>query len=172
MRSFLSCLVLVACGGGQTPIEVVTVAPLRTPCQSFVQQMCLTMTPDFETAETLFFGIEGYDHRWGVEAELKIHREPVDPPLADGPSELIVVDEVLGELESITAPFDLTFPFTGSNSWFTGGGTTLDMLGTDVLCESAVCSAILDRQINSFSNFSVTLELTDDDQTLTALSVQ
>ena len=115
MRSF-ALLALVACGGGQTPIEVVTVQALRTPCQGFGADMCLTMQPDFEPPEQLFFEIEGYTHRWGVEAELRIHREQVEP-VPDGPSELIVLDEILIEREPITAPFELVFPASGSQ-WF------------------------------------------------------
>jgi hypothetical protein len=168
----LLVLAAVGCGGGQTPIEVVTVSALRAPCQAFTAELCLVMQPDFEPPETLFFGIDGYTHRWGIESELKIRREQVDPPLPDGPSERIILLETIIEREPIIAPFQLSFPFNG-NRWFQGSAAsgTLDLLGTTVLCEASVCSEIVTADTNGFANFNVTFELTDDDQTLTAVSV-
>lgn len=167
MRS-LVFVALAACGGGQTPIEVVTVHALRTPCQSFEADLCLTMQPDFELPELLFFEIEGYTHRWGVEAELRIHREQADPAPRE-PSERIILDEIIIEREPITAPFQLEFPASGAQ-WFVSRPPNIDMLGTTVLCETTVCSAMLNAQ-TTFTTFGVTFELTDDPQTLTAISV-
>lgn len=172
MRIILLSTMIGCTGGGQTPIEVVTVSALRQACVNSAPQMCLTMQPDFEQPETLFFGIDGYTHRWGVESELIIRREPIDPITADGQSELITISEVLAERQPIVAPFDLVFSFPGTSGWFTTvGPERLNMLGTTVRCEAMLCNLITSRSSN-FVAFGVTMELTEDDQTLQAVAVQ
>ncbi len=169
-RLFLAALVvLAACEHGQTPIETAIVAPLRKPCQGFVQQLCLTMVPDQQPTETLFFGIEGYTHRWGVESEISLRREALDPPPADGPSENLILLEIIAENETITGPFQLEFPF--GPGWFQVSGSGLDMHGTSVQCDSVLRDQILTADSNGFS-YTVTMQLTDDPNTLLATAVQ
>jgi hypothetical protein len=166
----LAILALAACGGGQTPIENVTVSALRMPCQGFEVDMCLQMQSDFQTPELLFFGIEGFTHRWGVETEMTIRREVVDPALPDGPSERVIMLDLINELQPVTGPFELDFPSSSGRQWFVSRPPNLDMVGTTVLCEASVCSAITSAQ-SSFINFTVTMQLTGDPQTLEAISV-
>ncbi len=127
--------------------------------------MCMIMVPDQKPMERLFFGIDGFSHRWGIESEITFRRERVDPPPIDGSSENIILLDVIAENPIITAPFDLTFPFGGG--WFAGSGTQLDMVGTTVQCELTLCEQIRSAS-DTGTQFIVTMELTDDDQTLRA----
>lgn len=169
MKPALALVLLVACTEhGSTPIETAIVAPLRVPCQGFGPVMCLSMVPVQQPQELLFFGIQGYTHRWGVESEITFRREVLDEPVPDGPSENIILLDTVVENETITAPFDLTFP--GGSGFFSGTGTQLDMLGTTIQCEQEVGNQIATAS-SSGIQFKVTMELTADPQTLHALIV-
>lgn len=169
MKPLLALVLLTACTEhGSTPTQTAIVAPLRVPCQGFGPVMCLSMAPVQEAQELLFFGIQGYTHRWGVESEITFRREVLDKPIPDGPSENIILLDTVLETEAITAPFELTFP--GGSGFFSGIGTQLDMLGTTVECEQAVGNQIATAS-SSGVPFTVTMELTGDPQTLRALAV-
>jgi hypothetical protein len=140
-RLVLALALLAACEHGQTPIETAIVSPLQTPCVFLDQQMCMTMVPDQKPMETLFFGIEGFTHRWGIESEIKFRREPVDPRPIEGPSENLILLEIVVENETVTAPFQLQFP--PGSGWFIASGTTLDLHGTTVTCDPAVCDQLI-----------------------------
>ncbi len=157
---------LVAC---DNPTETATVDALRQPCANFVRTLCLVMAQDQEPPHPEFYGIEGFVHRWGTRSEITFYREELDSPESDGPGERLVLLEVLDESVTITAPFQLDFPETGPG-WFTGSGTTFDMLGTTVVCEAGVCDQIVAADLSE-SSFGVTMELTDDPQTLRATAV-
>lgn len=166
MRALVA-LVLVGCGGGQTPIETVIVSPLRVPCQGFEPTMCLEMMPEASPTERVFFGIDGYSHRWGFEAEMTIRREQVEP-VPDGSSENLIMLELIGEVQRTTEPFDISFPSGGG--WFFGpSGSVMLTDGTTVECEATLCSMI-DSVDNTFSPYAVTFELVGD-QALRALAV-
>jgi hypothetical protein len=167
MSRSLVPLIVAGCGGGQTPIETVLIAPLRTPCSAFAPTVCLEMTPDRKPTERVFFGIEGFTHRWGFEAEIQLEREQLEL-IPDGPSENLIMVELINEAERITAPFELEFPFGGG--WFSGTSSPLQMHGTVVLCEAAVCSSITTAEQSGVA-YTLTMELTDDDQTLRATGV-
>lgn len=169
MKRSLACVVLAACTEhGQTPTQSAIVAPLREPCQGFAPSMCLVMVPDQQPRERLFAGIVGYTHRWGVESEITFRREALDPPPLDGPSERVILLEVLDENDAIAAPFTLTFP-AGGPGWFSGSAPALDMLGTTVQCDTDLCTQ-LDVADTAGQPFEVVMELVDA-QTLRATSV-
>jgi hypothetical protein len=169
MKLLAIALLLPACTEhGQTPTQTAIVSPLRTPCEGFGPVMCLTMVPDQRPQERLFFGIQGYEHKWGVESEITFRREVVEEPVPDGPGENIVLIETIVENQTITGPFDLTFP-SGFGGWFSGTAPTLNMLGTPVQCETTVCNDIL-APSGSGSPFAVTFEIVDE-QTLRATAV-
>lgn len=166
MRALVTCL-LVGCGGGQTPTELAIVSPLRVPCQGFAPTMCLEMTPDRKPTERVFFGIDGFSHRWGIEAEIELRREAVNPPLADGPSENLILLDVIVENPRDVSPFDLTFPFGGG--WFSGSTSPLTLVdGTAVECEASICTSIV--AADQGNPYTVTMEIVDD-QTLRATAV-
>jgi Domain of unknown function (DUF4377) len=169
MKPALALVLLTACTEhGSTPIQTAIVAPLRVPCQGFGPVMCLSMVPVQKPTELVFFGIEGYTHRWGVESEITFRREVLDQPIPDGPSENLILIDTVVENETITAPFDLSFQ--GGFGFFSGTGTQLDMLGTTVECDQAIGNQISTAS-SSGVPFQVTMELTDDPQTLRALAV-
>lgn len=165
----LALVVLTACTEhGSTPMQGAIVSPLREPCQGFGPVMCLTMVPDQQPKERLFEGIQGYTHRWGVESEILFRREVVEEPVPDGPSELVILVDTIVENQTITAPFPLVFP-PGFGGWFSGSAPQLNLMGTPVQCEAAVCSDIMGPN-NNGQGFTVQMELVDE-QTLRALSV-
>lgn len=168
MKATLALLLLAACEHGQTPIETAIVSPVRTPCQGFGPQMCLTMVPDQKPMERLFFGIVGYTHRWGVESEITFRREQVDPPIPDGPSENVILIETINE-NDIPGPFDLVFPF--GPGWFQISGSALDMHGTSVQAETTLRDQIIAADQGGFM-YTVTMDLTSDPNILTATAVQ
>ncbi len=169
MKPLLALVLLTACTEhGSTPIQTAIVAPLRVPCQGFGPVMCLSMVPVQQPRELVFFGIEGYTHRWGVESEITFRREVLDQPIPDGPSENLILIDTVVENATITAPFELAFP--GGSGFFTGTGTQLDMLGTTIECEQAVGNQIATASSSGIP-FQVTMELTDDTQTLRATAV-
>ncbi len=169
MKPALALLLLTACTEhGSTPTQTAIVAPLRVPCQGFGPVMCLSMVPVQKPQELVFSGIEGYTHRWGVESEITFRREVVAEPIPDGSSENLILIETVVENETITAPFELSFP--GGSGFFSGTGTQLDMLGTTIECSQALCNAITTAS-SSGVPFQVTMELTDDPQALRATLV-
>jgi uncharacterized protein DUF4377 len=163
MSRSLVLLLLVACDGGQSPPETATIGALREACVGAFPQLCLLITQDGEQHRE-FFGIEGYTHRWGTESEITFHREPIDEPLADGPNESLILLDVTSEQVTVTAPFQLAFPHDG---WFSRS-TSLDMVGTTVECDADVCDEILAAELAA-QPFEVTMELTDNPQTLRAV---
>jgi hypothetical protein len=168
MRTLVTSLVVGCGGGGQTPIETVIVSPLRIPCQGFGPDLCLEMTPDRQPTERVFFGIEGFSHRWGIESEITIRREAVNPPVPDGPSENLIMLETVVENPRDPSPFDMTFPF-GGGSWFSGTTSPLTMIdGTLVECEATVCTALNTADVGN--QFVVSMELVGE-QTIRALAV-
>ena len=166
--SIVALVVLAACEHGETPVLNAIVAPVRTPCQGFGPTLCLTMVPDQQPFERLFFGIVGYTHRWGVESEITFRREQVDPPVPDGPNENIILIDTINE-NDIPGPFDLEFPF--GPGWFQASGSALQMHGTSVQCEATLCTEILSADSNGLA-YTVTVALTDDPNILTATAVQ
>ncbi len=168
MKPALVLVLLTACTEhGSTPTQTAIVAPLRVPCQGVGPVMCLSMVPVQKPTELLFFGIEGYTHRWGVESEITFRREVVEP-IPGGPSENLILLETIVENETITGPFDLSF--SSGSGFFSGAGTQLDMLGTTIECEQSIGDLIATASSGGIS-FQVTMELTDDPQTLRALAV-
>jgi hypothetical protein len=172
VRRVAILLALAACGGGESVTETVTVSALRVPCAGEGLFMCLELTDVNGDTRREFFGIEGYTHRWGFEAEIRIRIEEVDDPPADGSSEGLFLDELISE--ELTAPpqFEIDFPDNPPGlEWFSGSGLALELVGTTAIeCDQPTCDAIL-VQSEATSAFSVTMELTDDDQTLRAVAV-
>lgn len=168
MKPLLALVLLTACTEhGSTPTETAIVAPLREPCQQGLgPTMCVSMATD-RGMETVFFVIQGYSHRWGVESEITFRREAIENPPPDGPGVNLILIETIAEHETITAPFELTFPGPG---FFSGTGTLLDMHGTTIECEQAVGNQIASASSSELP-FTVTMELTADPQTLRALTV-
>lgn len=167
MSRFTFLLMLFAACDPTT--ETATVAALRQPCVGFERALCLVMSQDQQPLHQEFHGIEGFSHRWGIQSEITFYREELDPPVADGPREKLILLEVVDETATITAPFALEFPATGPG-WFSGSGTTFDVLGTTVVCEADVCDQLVAADLGE-SPFEVTMELTDDPQTLRATAV-
>ncbi len=156
---------LAAC---DPPTETATIGALRQPCIGFEVKLCLLMGAQ-EPLHPEFAEIEGYVHHWGTQSEITFYREPVDSPESDSPSERMILVEIIEENVTITAPFQLDFPVDGPD-WFSGSGPSVDMLGTPVVCEDEVCDQLGAADLSE-SPFAVTMELTDDPQTLRATAV-
>lgn len=167
MSRFAFLLVLFAACDPTT--ETATVAALRQPCVGFTRTLCLVMAQDQQPPHVEFRGIEGFSHHWGIQSEITFYREQVDHPDADAPNEKLVLLDIVEESATITAPFELEFQPTGPG-WFSGSGTTFDMVGTTVVCEAGVCDQLVAADLGQ-SPFQVTMELTDDPQTLRATAV-
>jgi hypothetical protein len=165
MRSLLLLLV-AACEHGQTPIETALISPLRVPCQGFEPTMCLEMQPDQQPVERVFFGIDGFSHRWGIEAEITLRREQLEP-IPDGPSENLIMLELIVENPRDVSPFDLDFPFGGG--WLTGTTSPLDLHGTSVTCEATLCTEIRNADLNG-QQYRVTFDVVGD-QALNATAI-
>lgn len=168
MSRSIVLIALAACEGGQTPTETATVSALREPCVGFISQLCLVVTDEGEQPHREFFGVQGYAHRWGVESEIVYTREPLDPPPADGPSETLILLDIVVEREPITAPFQLAFP-AGGTGWFSDT-TPLEMDGTRIECDAAICDQLTAAD-TSETPFTATFELTDNPQILRATAV-
>ncbi len=156
-------------GACETTTETATVGALRQPRVGFERALCLLMAQDQQPLHPEFHGIEGFTHRWGTQSEITFYREELDPQVSDAPTENRILIDIIDETVTVTAPFELEFPETGPN-WFTGSGTTLDVVGTTVVCEADVCDQIVAADLGE-SRFEVTMELTDDPQTLRATAV-
>ncbi len=162
-----------ACAGDE--IREGVVDPLRVPCLGEGNFLCVRLHDDTADggSRLVYDGLEGYSHRWGVEARVRYHVETVDDPPADGSSERLVVDEVVAEIEDAAGPeIELSFPQTPPGTgWFAAAGTgQLEMGDTDVICDPVVCEEILNRT-SALAGFSVRLEIVGA-TTLRALRVQ
>lgn len=159
MRVILFVL-LVACSG----IETATVSPLRTPCQqTLVPSMCLTLDDE------VVLDLDGFTHRWGVEAEVHFRRISNGPKTADIPPYEFELESIVTEAHVALDPFEIEFP---SKQWFNGAAPAVRLLdGTTVRCDAALCDELVARS-DGESRFTVTFELTEDDQTLQALAVR
>jgi hypothetical protein len=161
MRLALLLVVLVsACATEE--IQDGVVDSLRAPCVGEGNFLCVQL---HDTAggqpRTIYGGLEGYAHRWGVEARVRYHVETVGDPPADGSSLRYVVDEVVAEIEDeARREFALSFPQSPPGTgWFAAAGAgQLDMAGTDVACDPAVCNDILNRA-EALAAFSVRFEI-------------
>jgi hypothetical protein len=172
--AWLVVAALGACTGGESPSEEVTVAALRTPCQGEGTFMCLGLTHADGSPGNVMFGIEGYTHRWGFESQIRFRTETIEDPPQDGPSANLILEELISEERVVSSSFELAFFDTPPGvAWFfaTSSSLVLDMARTTVQCEQAVCDDILARSAATTA-FTVTMELTDDDQTLRATGVQ
>ncbi len=164
------CLVLItlaACGQGESPLETAIVSPIRAPCIGLGPQLCLTMVPDGQPEQRLFEGIEGYTHRWGVESEIEFQRETIENPPADSSSQRLILVDTIVENDIPLASFSLDFP--GGPDWFSGTGTQLDLFGTTIQCDQAVCDQLRAADVSG-APFSATLAVVDA-QTLRATAV-
>ena len=169
MRISVALVVMVGCSGGESPIEEVTVSGIREPCLQFEAAMCLRMVSATGTERTS--SIEGFEPRWGIDADVRFHREQVEP-VPDGPSELLILDEIVEERPSGFTEIPLGFPSSAPGvSWFSGDQSPLLLSGiTAVTCDDAVCSAILEAS-QSGAAFTVTAEVLGDEH-LRAIAVQ
>jgi hypothetical protein len=147
---------------------------LRAPCVGEGNFLCVQLHDTAGGQPRLIYGeLEGYAHRWGVEARIRYHVETVDDPPADGSSRRYVVDEVVAEIEDEAGrEFALSFPQTPPGTgWFTAASAgQLDMSGTDVACDPVVCNDILNRA-EALVGFSVRFEIAGPDA-LRALRVE
>ncbi len=167
-RTSLAALVVVAaCGGGESPIETAIISPVLSPCIGFGPHMCMNVAFDGGPSTRQFFGIEGYDHRWGVESEITLRREVVENPPADGSSQRLILEDTIVENDIPLGAFDLEFP--AGPDWFSGTGTEVELLGTTIECELAVCDELRAAD-QSAAAFTVDVELVDAD-TLRATGV-
>lgn len=167
MSRFTLLLALLAACDPTT--ETATVAALRQPCVGFTRALCLVMAQDQQPPHVEFRGIEGFSHHWGIQSEITFYREQVDHPDADAPNERLVLLDIVDETSTITAPFQLVFQATGVG-WFSGSGTTFDMLGTTVVCDAGVGDQLVAADLGE-APFEVTMELTADPQALRATAV-
>lgn len=166
-RVVFASLLLAACGHGD-PVETAIVAPLQTPCVGESTQLCLLITPAGEDQRREFGGIVGFTHEWGVETEILMKTEIIEDPPADGSSEQLVLVEVVAENDIPVDPFTLEFP-NGPGGWFSGTGTELDLSGTAIECELAVCDQLRAADQRA-EPFSATFELVGP-QALRAIAV-
>jgi hypothetical protein len=157
--------VAVAGCGDDTVAEIhnARIDPIRQPCVGAFKQMCLSAIDldDPSQAQTLlYFGIEGYEHAWGVTAEVVFSVEPIAEPVADGPSSRQIAQEVtVVERARAGDRFSLRFPDFGGDGtpWFaldadTNATTMID--DTVVTCfSSSLCSALF-----AFDDFVVEFE--------------
>jgi hypothetical protein len=165
MRLALLLVVLVsACGTEEIRDGVVD--PLRAPCVGEGYFLCVQLHETAGGQPRLIYGeLEGYAHRWGVEARVRYHVETIDDPPADGSSRRYVVDDVVSEIEDVAGrEFALSFPQTPPGTgWFTAAGAgQLDMSGTAVACDPIVCNDILNRA-EARAGFSVRFQIAGPD---------
>lgn len=175
MRFLPWLVVLVTSCTSDPELRDGVVSPLRFPCTGEGSFMCLKLEDSASSGSPglIYGGLSGYTHRWGVEAHVRYHLEAIADPPADGSSMRRVVDEVVTEIEDAAGPeLDLSFPDAPpGNGWFQADGAgRLDMAGTTVVCDPAVCSDILTRTDATIA-FEVTFAIEGAD-TLRALSVQ
>lgn len=173
MRLALLLVVLVsACATEEIRDGVVD--SLRAPCIGNGNFLCVQLHDTAGGQPMLMYGgLEGYAHRWGVEARIRYHVETVEDPPADGSSLRYIVDEVVAEIEDEPGrEFALSFPQTPPGTgWFEAAGAgQLDMAGTDVACDPVVCGDIMNRA-EARAAFSVRFEIAGPDA-LRAIRVQ
>lgn len=149
------------------------VSAFRAPCTGLEPMLCLVYTEDGGEPELSYDSFEGFSHRWGVETRLLFHTETVEDPPADGSSIRSIADEILAETpEDPGTTFDLSFPEESPGTgWFVASGDRLRMIDTEVACEPAVCTEILEHTAAGTA-FTATFELLGDtDVPLRAVSL-
>lgn len=152
--------------------EEVTVLPLRTPCVGGVDsRLCLRIERGAGDVESLYGGIQGFSPRWGYESRIRMRTGELDTSVEDA-TEPHFLDEIIAEERVVSAPFDLAFFGLASadDGWFLGAQSPLDMRGTPVECEPALCDALLATNRTS-QTFAVTFELTATENVLRAVTV-
>lgn len=174
MRSVLWLVALITACADDPEIRDGVVAPLRAPCTGEGNFMCTHLEDSAGDGRPglIYGGLSGYSQRWGVEAHVRYHVETIDDPPADGSSTRYVIDEIVAEIEDADGPeFDVSFPDAPpGNGWFSADGAgRLDMAGTTVVCDPAVCDDILVRTDATVS-FTVRFALVGPDM-LRALRV-
>ena len=65
----------------------VTVGAEKEPCVGEAAQLCLVVQEEGARSSTLFYdSIDGFEHAWGVEFEIRVDEQEVEDPPADGSS--------------------------------------------------------------------------------------
>lgn len=170
MSSWLSIfgLSVTACASeSAATTHTAVVSAIRQPCIGEGTQLCLVLTEENESSWH-YGGIDGFEHRWGVETELRYHEVPAENPLADESSVRFVLDEIVRETPRSDPEFELSFSeLAPGNVWFLGESSPLDMRGTSVDCAPSVCSELLTHQA---VGFTATMQFTSENERLVAVS--
>jgi hypothetical protein len=151
----LSTSVLAGCE--QAERHTAVIAADRVPCVGVAFQLCLQVSEDGGPFLYFYDGIDGYQHRWGVETRMSYLVSTVDDPPADGSSLSYELDAIETEVtDPVGTSYELPFHEPG---YFAAAGTgQLDMIGTTVACEPALCAEIL----AATGEYTVSVELTAD----------
>jgi hypothetical protein len=140
-----SMLAIAACGDDNVELHTARIQPLRQPCVGVTNQMCLSaidLDDESQAQSLLYFGIDGYQHKWGETAEVAFSIEPIAEPLEDGPSSRHVAQHVeVVERARAGDRFSLLFPDFGGggdNAWFEPDADSNAIVmvdGTEVTCD-------------------------------------
>jgi hypothetical protein len=163
----LLCLpaTVLAAACGDTHEHDAVILPSLTPCTGLGSEMCLQVAEDGGAPSVFYDGIEGFTFQWGTEATVRYSVEEIDDPPQDGSSLRYRLEQTINtELDDPGTRYELTFPArNAADDWFaplssSGAITAVDMLGTRVACEQAVCEQLLAG--SETASTRVTLELT------------
>jgi len=139
------------------------IQPKLAPCTTLANQLCMLVAEDGGDPSLFYDGIEGFTFRWGVEATVRYSVEEIDNPPADGSSRRYRLEQTINEeVADPGVTYELTFPDeTVDNDWFNpdpGGAGAVQMTGTRVACDQAVCDQLLAG--SQSAPWRVTFELT------------
>lgn len=140
-------LLLVGCPRPPPAIVVeLDIAAEKVPCVGESARMCLLVSEDGGPLEAFYDDIDGYTHIWGVATTLRVDRQEIEEPPADGSSvswtRLATTASTARQAgDSFTLTFD---PAQGSFFDVEAGTTDATLVdGTELLCqEAAVCTAL------------------------------
>ncbi len=151
-------LLLAACADTHDAV----IQPSLAPCTGVASQLCMLVSENGGAPSLFYDSIEGFSFRWGTEATVRYSIEEIDNPPADGSSLRYRLEQTVNvELDDPGTTYELTFRAAPvDDDWFgpdTAGPGTVDMVGTRVACDQAICDQLL---AGSSSTTRVTFELT------------
>jgi len=174
-RAITFALISLAATACTDEVHEVVVASTMTPCYSPWPSLCLQQGENGASPSITYSGgIDGFEFRWGVETTLRYHVEDIEQPLADGPSELHILDEVIAvRVEAPGTTFTTRFlPAETDDVWFEADVPgVVGYFGTPVACEAAICDQLVAPQVVG-SRRDVTFEHTGLLVPLRATAVQ
>ena len=162
--AFAFCLITAmgGCSGSEEPGEELEVAPFKWPFMGIAAGFTLVSRPDSVAPWAHQLPIEGFTHRWGTSARLRVEMREIANPPADGASRAYRLLEVLSTAPAEPASqFDLVFGPGDVRALIDGevGSLSLKWENQALACPDAAVCADLDRRRRStaYDFFVVTL---------------